>query len=452
MIKHIVTSLLLLPTSLLANTDVISVTDFGADGTDALPDHIAFQNAINAAIKNHKSLYVPSGQYIINNTLTTSVNSWPIPNNIKIYGEKRELTTLTTSSDISVFNFNKVIDISNLTIKQTSSNRIGKAIEIPNGASYSNFSTLTISGFDKGIYGRYMVWDRFQDIIIHDSNVGIEFTEELQNGNELTGGWNNWTTGWFNNVLSFDNIVIDQGTKIGFKIAGMGVNIENSTVQGGAEIGVWLYGPSKDKLTWNNSINNFYAEGVDTVFKFENARYVGIDGLFTQGGASNNRYNAVIDAKNVSLVDVKGATGQDWWHYSAKLDNSKLVGDLPAIGGSVYIAQNDTVSRHFPSLKFNTYNINGLPANRTWKDLCSFNELSPGHVYRLTISGIRDGYSPVLEEYLIYKFSNGLYKINSVAGESRVKIQVANGQIQTMLNYSGGNGISSSKVTVQQVR
>ncbi|PAJ71681.1 hypothetical protein CJF42_25400 [Pseudoalteromonas sp. NBT06-2] len=52
MIKHIVTSLMLLPTSLLANTDVISVTDFGADGTDSLPDHVAFKNAINPTFRS----------------------------------------------------------------------------------------------------------------------------------------------------------------------------------------------------------------------------------------------------------------------------------------------------------------------------------------------------------------------------------------------------------------
>lgn len=423
-----------------AGIDVISSLDFGAIPDDGFSDHEQIQEAINYAIKNKKSLYIPSGEYVINSSLTTRLNTTHSNNPIKIFGEKRGLTILKTMKDISLIKVTHNTDLSNLSLVQGSPDRRGVGIEIEYASYYSNFTLLSISGFDKGVYGKWLIWDRFQDLIISDTNVGIE----LHSNGESPGYWNIEPYGWFNNVLTFNNILINN-SNIGFKMAVMGASIENSTVQNG-NIGVWIFGPNENNKTWNNSITNFYSEGIKTVFKLENMRYINIDGFFAQGGREDNRYESVIDAKNVSLIEVKGATGQDWWKKSVILHNTNLKGSITAIGGDGSL---DTNSIHINNKKF--FKVDQLTADKKWYPLDINYRLSAKKTYRISISGIRDGYAPVLEEYLAYFWGKNLHKVEQSSGSGVVKVKIQNNQFYVQLNYMGGLGISSSKVTIEEV-
>ncbi|TMP84449.1 hypothetical protein CWC05_19335, partial [Pseudoalteromonas ruthenica] len=130
-----------------------------------------------------------------------------------------------------------------------------------------------------------------EDLFINNVNIGIN----LHGNGDAPAYWNTEPNGWFNNVNIFDNIYVEK-SQTGIKLAAMGSNITNSTVQN-SNIGVEIYGPA-NHLTWNNQISNFYAEGVQTVFKVKNSRTLDINGVFAQGGRSNARYRAIIDAEN----------------------------------------------------------------------------------------------------------------------------------------------------------
>ncbi|TMO65237.1 hypothetical protein CWC18_05470 [Pseudoalteromonas aurantia] len=430
--------------ALAADTSVISITDqaFGAIANDNIDDSNAIQSAINFAVQNNKTVYIPAGTFNVENTLDFTAAGGSHRSRIKVTGEKRELSKLVTSSNISMFKVAHGVEIHNLTLSQTNSQKQGNAIDIPFASYRSHFSKLDIAGFDKGINGKWVIWSRFEDLFINNVNIGIN----LHGNGDAPAYWNTEPNGWFNNVNIFDNIYVEK-SQTGIKLAAMGSNITNSTVQN-SNIGVEIYGPA-NHLTWNNQISNFYAEGVQTVFKVKNSRTLDINGVFAQGGRSNARYRAIIDAENAGSITVHGMTGQDWWQHSAILKNTQLTGKLVAIGGT---GNYDNQSTHSNGIIKQTASIS-LPANRAWQALPERITISGNSAYRVTVSGIRDGYEPVLEEYTLYNFngSSRFGKISHVSGKQRIKFKFDAGKIFAKLDYSGGGGLSNGKITVEKV-
>ncbi|NOU52137.1 hypothetical protein HG263_16530 [Pseudoalteromonas sp. JBTF-M23] len=419
--------------------DSVSITDerFGAIANDNLDDSQAIQAAVNYAVSNSKSVYIPAGTFNIENTIDVTQFAGNHRSQIKITGEKRELSKLLTSSNISMFKVAHGVEIHNLTLSQSNAQPQGKAIEIPFASYRSHFSKLDITGFDKGIYGKWVIWSRFEDLFIFKVNVGVE----LHGNGDNPAYWNTEPNGWFNNVNVFDNIYVE-GSNTGLKLAAMGSNIVNSTVQNSA-VGVEIYGPA-EHYTWNNQISNFYAEGVNTVFKVKNSRTLDINGVFAQGGAQSNRKYAVIDAENAGKITINGMTGQDWWKHSAVLKNTQLIGNVVAIGGAL---SQDNQSSYITS---QTLSIS-LPANKQWQELPA--KVAGNSAYRVTISGIRDGYDPVLEEYVLYNFNGAsrYTRISHVSGREIVKFKLESGKLFAQLDYYGGGGLSLGKVTLTRI-
>ncbi|OHU93385.1 glycosyl hydrolase family 28-related protein [Pseudoalteromonas byunsanensis] len=426
------------------DTSTVSITDtrFGAVANDNIDDAQAIQAAINYAITNNKSLYIPAGTFNVESTLDFTQVSGSHRSKLKVTGEKRELSKLVTSSNISLLKVAHGVEVHNLTLTQNNAQPMGKAIDIPFASYRSHFSKLDIAGFDKGIYGKWVIWSRFEDLFIMNVNSGIE----LHGNGTDPAYWNTEPNGWFNNVNVFDNVYVE-GAQTGLKLAAMGSNIVNSTVQN-SNVGVEIYGPA-DHYTWNNQISNFYAEGVNTVFKVKNSRSLDINGVFAQGGSSSNRKYAVIDAQNGGTITLNGMTGQDWWQHSAVLKNTQLIGKVVAIGGTGNYDDNST---HTDGITKQSAVIS-LPANRTWHPLPSKMAIQGNSSYRVTISGIRDGYEPVLEEYAIYNFngSSKLGKVSHISGRQRIKFKIESGQIYAQLDYVGGGGLSAGKITLEKV-
>jgi hypothetical protein len=90
----------------LANrfADVVNVLDFGADPTGVVDSSTAFQNALNLiqAKPNGGTLFIPSGNYLVNTTLTYSNNS------LSIVGEGEKITTITKTTGTDLFIFNGI--------------------------------------------------------------------------------------------------------------------------------------------------------------------------------------------------------------------------------------------------------------------------------------------------------------------------------------------------------
>jgi len=84
--------------------DVINVRDFGADPTGVVDSSTAFQNALNLiqAKPNGGTLFIPSGNYLVNTTLTYSNNS------LSIVGEGEKITIITKTTGTNLFIFNGI--------------------------------------------------------------------------------------------------------------------------------------------------------------------------------------------------------------------------------------------------------------------------------------------------------------------------------------------------------
>ncbi|MCG7560718.1 MULTISPECIES: glycosyl hydrolase family 28-related protein [Pseudoalteromonas] len=424
------------------DADTISITDprFGAIANDNRDDAAQIQAAIDYAVQNNKSIYIPAGTFNVSSTLDVTRVKGSHNSRVKLYGEKRNLSRLTTNANISLLKVAHNVEVHDLALVQTASFKQGTAIDIPFASYRSNFSKLDISGFDNGIYGKWVIWSRFEDLFIANVNYGIH----LHGNGSDPAYWNIEPNGWFNNVNVFDNVYVE-GSHTGIKLAAMGSNITNSTVQN-SQVGVEIYGPAEHK-TWNNQIDNFYAEGVKTVFKVKNSRTLDINGVFAQGGPSNARAYAVIDADNGGVITVNGMTGQDWWSHNVVLKNTKVKGHVPAIGGT---ASADSGSTYLPGKL--TASIS-LPANSSWVALPPYMAIAGNSAYKVMISGIRDGYEPVLEEYAIFNWNGAskYAKVHHTSGVGRIKFKVDGGKIYAKLDYNGGGGLSSGKVTLERI-
>jgi len=145
----------------------ISVLDFGAIGDGVTDDTAAFQLAINAASVNHQEIFVPAGQYLITSTLNIYTGT-------NIIGEAGFALTasygLTLSSEIlfvpstpsNLFQiltnpaigvtpgFFTKVSISKLILLGDSTANSQYGIDVSR-LIYSNFSQLTISGFQYAV-------------------------------------------------------------------------------------------------------------------------------------------------------------------------------------------------------------------------------------------------------------------------------------------------------------
>lgn len=442
-IKIIVMAMLASSSAAAFEKSAVSITDsrFGAIPNDSIDDTKQIQAAIDYAIKNNLSVYVPSGTFNISKTLDLTQGQWDQNSLIKLYGESRYHSIFETSSaDISLLKVAHDVEVSDLNLKQSASYRTGTAIDIPFASYRSNFSRLRISGFDNAIYGKWVIWSRFKDLFIFNNNTGIH----LHGNGEQPSYWNTEPNGWFNNVNIMDNVYVEK-SNVGIKVAGMGTNITNSTVQN-SNVGVEIYGPAAHR-TWNNQISNFYAEGVNTVFKVKNSRSLDINGVFAQGGAQASRKYAIIDADNGGRISIKNMTGQDWWSHSVVLKNTYVSGRVTAIGGTTLLDNGSTYNEGSITLNVSAN------ADKKWIPVSPAFKLQRNSSYKVTISAIRDGYDPVLETYSIYNWNGEARysRVNHEAGRGIIKFQIEGGQLYYKLDYLGGNGLSSGKLTIDRV-
>ena len=84
--------------------DVVNVLDFGADPTGVADSSTAFQNALNliSSRENGGTLLIPSGNYLVNNTITFSDKS------LSIVGEGEKITIITKTAGTDLFIFNGI--------------------------------------------------------------------------------------------------------------------------------------------------------------------------------------------------------------------------------------------------------------------------------------------------------------------------------------------------------
>lgn len=179
--------------------DIVSVKDFGAVGDAVTDDTTALQDAINYATANGKSLYVPSGKYLISSSLSIIRPTGEYrADSFKMFGDGGGSiflgytlcpgTVIFTNSDVPILSFPERITggfnnlyIEHMRLEQTNAAATNPVISLAITAGYSKFSHLEIrqGGLGDGvkILKGYLTTFEFCNIVNKDLvNVGSGVT------------------------------------------------------------------------------------------------------------------------------------------------------------------------------------------------------------------------------------------------------------------------------------
>ncbi len=178
----------------------LSVKDFGAIGNGTTNDTAAFQLAILASIILKRILFVPSGTYLITDTLNitegqqiegecrrqlpSSFGIEPLSSTIDFQPSTSKSLFVTTGTDHA--NFRLHYSIVGLRLKGNS-NALN-ALDL-NGAIYSKFADLAIDGFDTPISCSRTINNRFENIYSDGRVAAVEYV----GNNETTDVWTQCT-------------------------------------------------------------------------------------------------------------------------------------------------------------------------------------------------------------------------------------------------------------------
>ena len=128
----------------LITDNELNIKQLGGKGDNLTDNLIIFNKAISYCNNNKLALYIPSGTYIISDSLT-------IPSHMTIKGENQENTILTFNSNGLTFNNVNFCNISNIFIKGIENTNYGLYFH---GLSVHNvnFENVLVYDFNKGIY------------------------------------------------------------------------------------------------------------------------------------------------------------------------------------------------------------------------------------------------------------------------------------------------------------
>jgi hypothetical protein len=194
----------------MINGAVFNVLDYGADNTGVADCTSAFQAAIDAAQPTHATVYIPTGTYLVNSTVTVyngtqirgeTWNQYPDG-----YGRLAKATTINFSpttltplfdyewsaNDPPPVGFVFHTSIKNLRIKGNSYTTAQYALKL-NSVIYGLFENLSITNFTAAIYCSSTIDNRFCNIFAGDGVTGVLYA----GGNETTDVWDSCT---FNGV------------------------------------------------------------------------------------------------------------------------------------------------------------------------------------------------------------------------------------------------------------
>lgn len=155
--------------------------------------------------------------------------------------------------------------------------------------------------------------------------------------------------GFFNNQLTFDNILCNGG-EIGIWASCMGATFNNVTCQnqeteglsnsvlpaGQAGTGMWLDGGGEGASnSFNNTILSYYTEDTHISLKIENTRIVTVHGWFAQGKGAPIAGDALLWIKN-SKINMTAQTGSASWTNAIVAVDSFIcnAGPIQASGGN----------------------------------------------------------------------------------------------------------------------
>lgn len=274
-------------------------------------------------------MFMPSAKYTVSSPVIPDQTD--TAGKFIVEGESQNTTTIETDKPIDVIVSRERLTMSRVKLSNTHADKVGRGVTTNDSkqSAVSIHRDSTIQGFRFGVWHRYSIWNEFRSLTLANNTCGIRLSRhayQSDNSNPESGSWNSWNNGWFHNALVLDNVYC-QGGEVGIWGAAMCATFISCTTQGQHADGVnndvlpdgvhgtgilLDWGQDSGRGGWNNTIISHYCEFSDVAVHAIGQKYVGIDGLFMQGGSSSDRAKSIIIADN-SKVMAKGVVGQDYW-------------------------------------------------------------------------------------------------------------------------------------------
>jgi len=417
--------------------EVISVKDFGATGDGVTDDYSAINDAIEYLISlGGGSLYFPQGTYYVTQTLDF-FRAPAYHTGFRMIGESRTETIITTDQDIVLIEHAEYFHIENMRLTQTGTAKTGIAIATNAGkqTAYGCFHKLDISGFAYGIWWAYSIWNSVKDVNIGSCGVGIRLSrnqnQDQSNSNDAASG--SWNVGWFQNVNTFDNVLVNGG-EVGIWATPTGLVMNNVTCQGqGADgsantvapvgvpgTGLWLQnaggGSTSSFGVLGNVVNGYYTEFTRRPIVSEYVPLI-VNGAYFQGaGTSGSAYPSVVDVTGAT-IEFNNCSGSDWFEYQVVADAATVIGST---GGAFSVGpQNLTNDAQNYRNGFNPGGVEYFNKSHTGAStftvatFAGYNE-----PVRVDVSGIYDGYLGRSASFLFSRTSGGVTRVQAESNNS----------------------------------
>lgn len=279
----------------------LNVISFGATPNDEIDDSRAFKNALRIASNYSSILYIPEGQYILNEEIK-------LPNNIAVEGQSSKGTILTRINISSTNNTNSIDPIISA---------VGKSENMKSNITISN---LTIKGQGPRTTGNCIELSWVKNYIIHNvfiydcgkkaNEAGI-YTRGTINGiianntieNSLNGFYSSQPSNTTNNIKLLNN-TISNSIKDAIQYRnGTYSNISDNKIFNASENGIHLMSVHNTDLVNNHIfLNNTFrpltginvSHNSDNILLTNNNIVEGLTGIHIRGDGSDERRNSNI--------------------------------------------------------------------------------------------------------------------------------------------------------------
>ncbi|HFQ5370442.1 TPA: phage tail protein [Vibrio vulnificus] len=275
-------------------------------------------------------MFMPSAKYTVSSPVIPDQTD--TAGKFIVEGESQNTTTIETDKPIDVIVSRERLTMSRVKLSNTHEDKVGRGVTTNDTkqSAVSIHRDSTIQGFRFGVWHRYSIWNEYRNLTLSDNTCGIRLSRhayQIDNSNPApTSGWNSWADGWFHNAIVMDNVYC-QGGEVGIWGAPMCATFISCTTQGQRADGVnndvlpdgvhgtgilLDCGSDTRRDGWNNTVISHYCEFSDVAIHAIGQKYVGIDGLFMQGGSPSSKAKSILVSDN-SKIMARGVVGQDYW-------------------------------------------------------------------------------------------------------------------------------------------
>ena len=416
-------------TAVIVTGGTATIKSFGAKGDGVTDDTGAIQAAVDATWNAGGGVvYAPGGVYLVTATIDLYKGS---AKPIRLTGVGGSgVTKFITMLDIVVFQHAEFTTFTDFRVEQTGVARTGRAFSTPTSkqAAYCTYKRIGVSRFKFGIWWRFSLWCALRDVTFTNCAVGVKASRNSSPDDQTnpanTGGWNNWTTGFFHNQNTFQNLLCEGG-EVGIWGTFQGTTFDNVTCQGQRSpdgsanvaapvgtpgIGLWLQNDGNGTSTYGSQGNNivsYYTEATRQPMVFEYVK-VALSAFFAQGGTTEDPYPQVIKVTG-GEVNALGcsASGADWFTKHLVLTNCRVLGDVQvgAVNGSVSSVTNSVWQQKITTPAKN-FNLNHSGAATT-----AIETLANRSTYTVVVGGLNDGYIVKSAQFEVFHFRGGYTRV-----------------------------------------